>query len=140
MLLSGCYRYVATTNQALVPGSHVRIALTPAGSVQLMPLLGRETSAVVGRVVSTSDTAFVLAVSETLKNSADGAGRVVWTGEPVSIPSTAVGGIEGRSLLAGKTALVIGGGAALATGLVYVLVKAVGSGGGGNGDPPVVTP
>jgi hypothetical protein len=140
LLLSGCYRYVVATDRVLTPGSHVRIALTPSGSTQLTPLLGRETSAVMGRVVSVSDTGFVLAVSETTKASSEGSGRVVWTGEAVTIPSSAVGTIENRSLLRGRTAVVIGGGAAIATGLVYAIVKAVGSGGGSNEGPPVPTP
>ena len=140
LVFAGCYRYVPSSDRALVPGSHVRIALTPAGSTQLKNVLGRETSAVMGRVVSLSDTGFVLAVSETQKALSNGSGRVVWTGETVVIPTSAVGTIENRSLRGGRTALVIGGGAILATSVVYAIVKAVGSGGSGEGDPPVPTP
>ena len=145
LLLTACYRYVPSTRDALAPGAEVRVALTPEGTSQLVPVLGNQTTAVEGRVVHASDTAYVLALSGTLKavgeNGSTSLSRTVWAGDSVAIPGVAVGGVERRLLDSKRTTLLAIIGAATATATVRVLVHAFGgkSGGGGDGGG-VITP
>src|SRR5512138_776030 len=92
LLLPACYRYTADGATASAPaGADARLVLTPAGAATLAPILGRETTAVEGRVMSRSDSAYVVSVSATLKRVQDAGSdsalsRTSWAGESVTIP------------------------------------------------------
>jgi len=145
LLLAACYRYVPSTRDALAPGAEVRVALTPAGTSQLVPVLGNQTTAVEGRVLNATDTSYVLALSGTLKslggNGSSSVSRTIWAGDSVAIPGLAVGGVERRLLDSKRTTLLAIVGTAAATATVRVLVHAFGgkSSGGGDGGG-VITP
>ena len=142
LLLAACYRYVPSADVPPAPAADVRLELTPAGAAGLAPFLGNATTAVEGRVLSASDSAYRLAVFGTLK-AGDGVGatssRIVWAGDLVTIPRAAVGGVERRTLDRRRTTLLAVIGALGAAATVQLLVH--GGGGSGSGDgPPVVNP
>jgi hypothetical protein len=145
VVFTACYRYVPSTRAAIAPGADVRLSLTPSGTTELVPILGSQTTAVEGRVIAAADTAYVLAVSGTLKTLTENGGaspsRTVWGGDPVTIRGVAVSGVERRLLDGRRTTLLAVLGAATATATVRVLVHAFGgkSGGGGDGGG-VITP
>jgi hypothetical protein len=145
LLLAACYRYVPSTRDALAPGADVRIALTPSGTTELEPVLGNETTAVEGRVLRSTDSGYVLAVSGTLKafdrNGGASPSRMVWGGDSLMIPGAAVGSVERRLLDSKRTTLLAVLGAAAATATVRIIVHAVGGKSGGGGDDGgVITP
>ena len=110
----------------------------------MAPVLGRGTVAAEGRLSSVTDVAYVLAVSATLKASDDGTvdtTRTVWAGESVTIPRSAVAGIQARTLNRSRTATAFGVGAIVTAIAVKLIVHAAGSGGsGGDTGGTVVTP
>lgn len=134
VLLGGCYRYTAV-NEPPGAGADVRIRLTETGATSLAPLLGAGTTSVSGRVISASDSALLIAVSET--GRADS--RVAWAGERITVPRIALASAEHRSLDRWRTVGVgaIGVGAA---GAVALLVSLLSAGSGGDGDGTVVIP
>jgi hypothetical protein len=141
-LAAGCYRYVPPP-VAPARDAEVRFQLTPAGSTSLTPVLGRGTVAVEGRVAAVTDTAYVLAVSATLKPSEDGnnSARTVWAGEMVTIPRQSIARADNRTLDRGRTAGVIAASAVAAAIVVKLVVHTLGSGGsGGDTGGTVVTP
>lgn len=134
LLLGACYRYTPTTDAAAA-GSDVRIHLTAAGAAGLTPVLGAGTTSVTGRVVSVTDSDVILLVSETGR----GESRVSWGGERITLPRSALASAELRSLDRGRTIGVaaIGVGAA---GVIALVVNAISSRSGGDGDGTVVIP
>src|SRR5215211_2843434 len=135
LLSCACYRYAPQTNAAVPVGRDVRLTLTIPGATALVPILGRETIAVEGRVLSASDSGYVIAVSGTLKRGqAAGGGettsRTPWVGESVTIPRAAVAGVELRSLDARRTGLTGALIAVAAVATVRIIVQAIGSSGG----------
>ena len=145
LLLTGCYRYVPSTRDALAPGAEVRLALTPAGATELVSVLGNQTTAVEGRVLRVTDNGYVLAVSGTLKapggNGGASPSRTMWAGDSLAIPGAAIGGVERRLLDSRRTTILAVLGAAAATATVRIIVQAVGSKSGGPDDGGgVITP
>ncbi len=132
--IGGCYRYTPV-GDASGDATDVRLQLTEAGGAQLSPVLGAGTTAVAGRVISATDTGFVLAVSETTRN----AERIRWAGERVTIPRSAVLAVERRSLDRRRTmgVVAIGVGAAAALG---VLIGLIASAAGGDDPGPIIIP
>ena len=132
---TACYRYVPNASSDLQVGEEVRVRLTSSGSVALQSLVGADVIAIDGRVTARSDTAYALSMGGTTKRAGDSA---VWSGEPVSVPRTAIAGAEHRVLNRKKTllmsALGVGGAA-----LVAVIVSAV-SGSGSSGSDGGTTP
>ena len=138
-MLSACYRYVPNTTAPVTTGSELRLVLTPAGSASLVPILGRDTRAVEGRVSNAADSGYVVAVSGTLKPSQGSDGettmtRTTWAGESVGFPRVAVESVELRSLDARKTTFAAVLGAALTAITVKLITHAIGSSGGGRWD------
>jgi hypothetical protein len=134
MLLAGCYRYTAV-NEPPGAGADVRIRLTEAGAASLAPLLGAGTTSVSGRIITASDSTLLLAVSETGRGDA----RVAWAGERVTVPRLALASAEYRSLDRWRT-VGIGAAGVGAAGVVALLVNALSSRAGGDGDGTVVIP
>jgi hypothetical protein len=101
-LFSACYRYVPMTGTELVPGSAFRGHLTPEGSAQVASIMGENVGRFDGRLITVSDSGYVVAMSATLKRSDQRA--TVWTGEQLVIPRNAVGTFELRELDRPRTA------------------------------------
>jgi hypothetical protein len=144
-VLSACYQYVPSGTTVAPVGSEVRLVLTSAGASALVPILGRETTAVDGRVSSLTDDRYVVAVSGTLRRepSLDGVSavsRTTWAGEVVTIPRAAVASVEQRSLEPRRTGFAVVVGAALAFATVRLITHAIGSSGGGTDGGTVISP
>jgi hypothetical protein len=140
ILAASCYRYTPTTAATPAIGSFVRLALRDP-SPELMRVLGAETVAVEGQVVGTSDIAYTVAVTATLKppTVSTAMRRTVWASEHVMIPVTAVGSTELRSLNRGATARVVAVSTVAVAVAVRLIMTASGSSGGsdnGGGGPP----
>ena len=144
LLFCACYRYTPQTGAAVPLGKDLRLTLTTSGAATLIPILGRETVAVEGRVMSLSDSGYVVAVSGTLKRGLGSSGettsRTPWVGESVTIPRAAVAGVELRSLDAGRTGLTSALIVVAAVATVRIIVHAIGSSGGPADGGTVVTP
>ena len=118
-LLSGCYQYTPIDSQvsASALGDEVRLRLTDAGAVTLAPLVGNRVEIVDGRLSSVADTALTLSVTSTTDRLGS---ETPWKGEQVTVPRSALAGIERRHLDRGKSYLV--------GGITAGLVAAVGIG------------
>jgi hypothetical protein len=144
LFASGCYRYAAVEPSAAAPTSDVRLTLTAASALVLVPTVGGATVAVEGRILRVTDSTYVLAVSSTLKPADEdpaSKSRTVWAGESVSIPRSAVAGVEQRSLDNRRTAMAVGVATVLGVLAAKLIVHGIGSSGSESGDGiPVVTP
>jgi hypothetical protein len=144
LVASGCYQYAAVSPGAATPADEVRLMLTAAGSVALVSTLGASTAAVEGKIVRVTDSAYVLAMSSTLKRDPEDPAsmtRTVWAGESVSVPKSAVAGVERRSLNGRRTAMAAGAATILGVLAAKLIVHGFGSSSSDSGDgTPVVTP
>lgn len=135
-LLGACYRYVPATGNLTVGGSY-RGHLTPEGSQRVARLVGENVQRFDGRIISFSDTAYLVAMSATLKRTE--VRPTVWMGEQLLIPRDAVSQFELRELDRPRTLRA----AALYTvGLVALgaLVFSIRGSAGGDGSPPPPPP
>jgi len=143
-LAGGCYQYAAVESTSAIPASDVRLDLTAAGASALVPTLGRSTTAVEGKMQRVTDSTYVLGVSSTLKRAEDDETsftRTLWAGESVSIPRSAVAGVELRSLDRRRTIVAASLVTVLGVLAAKVIVHGIGSGGSSSSDgPPVVSP
>jgi len=139
--LAGCYEYQpvsgALAPTVLDPGSEVRLELSSDGAARLEPLLGPRTVAVEGRIDSATDTAVVLAVSGTRKDGATAS--TLWSGGQVTVPRTAIAGLQRRTLDKKRTFFAAGI-AVVGAVLIKVIVSAVGSDSGGDDGGGTPTP
>jgi hypothetical protein len=128
-LAPGCYSYVPIESGAPPLGSEFRASLTDEGSSRLSTVLGAQVAEVEGRVSSSNDTAYVVAVSATRSRAHV---QTFWTGESVTIPRSSVQRIEARTLNRQKTWLIV------AAGLVggFLTAKVFGLGGSASGEGP----
>jgi hypothetical protein len=94
-LFGACYRYVPSSGDLIIGGAY-RGHLTPEGSTQVARLVGENVATFDGRILTVSDTAYLVAMSATLKRNDERA--TVWTGEQLVIPKTAVNRFELREL------------------------------------------
>ncbi|MGQ0537448.1 MAG: hypothetical protein ACT4R6_00755 [Gemmatimonadaceae bacterium] len=136
-LMAACYNYQPISSGVAPLGSEFRAHLTTDGSARLTPVLGAQVAAVEGRVMGTSDTAYVISVSAT-RNQARV--QTFWTGESVTLPRSTIQQLEARSLNRRKTWLVVGLGlvGGFFTAKIFDLFEgsAEGGPGGGGGGPP----
>jgi hypothetical protein len=144
LFAGGCYRYSAIEPNAATPATDVRLNLTAAGSAALVSTLGVSTAAVEGKVVRVTESDYVLAVSSTLKRTDEDPAsmtRTVWAGESVSIPRSAVAGVEQRSLDRRRTTVAASVATVLGVLAAKLIVQGVGSSSSDSGaGTPVVTP
>ena len=141
MLLASCYRYTPAVAPTAATGSYVRLGLREPGP-ELSRVLGAETVAVEGQIVGASDTAYTVAVAATLKppTISPAMRRTVWASEHVTIPLSAVGTTELRSLDRGRTARVVALSAVAAAVAVRLIMTASGGASGGDDGGGVITP
>ena len=135
-LFSACYRYVPATTESLQVGGSYRGHLTDEGSRRVAPLVGENVATFDGRIVTVLDTAYLIAMSATLKRSEQRA--TVWTGEQLVIPRSAVNRFELRQLDRPRTmrAAALYGGGMLVIGVLVFSIKSLASGSGSVNPPP----
>jgi hypothetical protein len=136
-LSSACYRYVPVTGTDLVVGTAYRGHLTPEGSQRVAPLVGENVERFDGRIVSVLDTAYLVAISATLKRN--NAQQSLWSGEQLLIPRSAVTRFEMRELDRSRTiraAALYALGIAVVGLAVFSISSLVSGDGTGNPPPP----
>lgn len=135
-LFSACYRYVPAPTGEIVAGAAYRGHFSPEGSRQVAPLVGENVALFDGRIVSVLDTAYLVAMSATLKRTEQR--PTIWTGEQLAIPRAAVNRFELRQLDRPKTirAAALYGGGMLALGVLVFSIKSLASGSGAVTPPP----
>lgn len=135
-LFSACYRYVPVTNGELTVGGAYRGHLTPEGSRQVARIVGEDVLRFDGRIVTVLDTAYLVAMSATLKRSEQR--PTIWTGEELLIPRSAVNRFELRELDRPRTvrAAALYAAGAFAIGVLLFSIKSLASGEGTTTPPP----
>jgi len=135
-LFSACYRYVPATTGDPVVGGAYRGHFTDEGSRRVAPLVGENVSTFDGKVVTVTDTAYLIAMSATFKRTE--ARTTVWTGEQLIIPRSAVNRFELRELDRPRTirAAALYSAGILALGVLVFSIKSLASGGGTVSPPP----
>ena len=135
-LFSACYRYVPATASDLTVGGSYRGHFTDEGSRRVATVIGENVQQFDGRIVSVLDTAYLVAMSATLKRSEQR--PTIWTGEQLVIPRSAVNRFELRQLDRPRTmrAAAIYGGGMLAIGILIFSIKSQSSGSGTVVPPP----
>jgi hypothetical protein len=136
-LVGGCYSY-RPLPATPPPQTRVAVVLSDYGRVETAREIGPGTERVEGNVVSSDDSAYLLAVSSVkpLRGS-----WVRWSGEQVNVRRSYVAAMLERRLNKGRTALVIGAGAwTLLTAMVHFNILGFGAIDipivpGGGGDP-----
>ena len=135
-LFSACYRYVPVTTGDPMVGGAYRGHLTADGSRQVARLVGENVTTFDGRILTVTDTAYVVAMAATFKQTE--ARTTVWTGEQLVIPRAAVNRFELRQLDRPRTmrAAALYGAGMLAIGVLVFSVKSLASGNGPGAPPP----
>jgi hypothetical protein len=135
-LFSACYRYVPMSSGDPVVGGAYRGHFTPEGSQRVATIVGENVELFDGRIVTVLDTAYLVAMSATLKRSEQR--PTIWTGEQLVIPRSAVNRFEMRELDRPKTmrAAVLYAGAVLVVGVLVFSIKSLGSESGTVNPPP----
>jgi hypothetical protein len=135
-LFSACYRYVPASPTDLTVGAAYRAHLTPEGSRQVAPVVGENIDRFDGRIVSVLDTAYLVAMSATLKRADER--QTVWTGEQLLIPRSAINRFELRELDRPRTmrAVALYTGGLLAIGVLVFSIRSLSSGSGTVIPPP----
>src|SRR5688572_367663 len=92
LLLVGCYRYAPSPTPTPAAGAHVRFTLADSSLTTVQRVLGDRTIGVEGHVLAVTDSMYMLNVTATVKKGlvGDPPNRVVWAGESVGIPRSAV--------------------------------------------------
>jgi hypothetical protein len=137
LFVTGCYRYAPMAEGSPTPGAEVRLALGPSAGADLFRVLGERTEAVEGRVTSTANGDYTLAVSGTRKTGE--VATTAWAGEQVTIPRAAIAGVQRRTLDKKKT-FGIAGIAILAAAGTKLLIDGFSSKSGGDDNGGVTPP
>jgi hypothetical protein len=135
-LFTACYRYVPVTTSDLMPGGAYRGHLTDEGSRSVAPLVGENVLLFDGRLITVLDTAYLVSMSATLKRTE--ARPLVWSGEQLAIPRSAVNRFEMRELDRSRTmrAAALYSLGLLGVGVLIFSVKSLVSGSGSVVTPP----
>ena len=135
-VFAACYRYIPATSTDLIIGGAYRGHFTPEGSVNVARLLGENVEMFDGRIVTVTDTSYLVAMSATQKRADPRS--VVWAGERLMIPKNAVNKFELRELDRGRTmrAALLYSLGAITVGALIFSISGGASGGGGEPPPP----
>jgi len=129
----GCYTYAPLATPDPAPGTKVALVLSDQGRVGMGPSVGQGAARVEGAVVGSSDTAYVLSVSDVYGINGR---RSPWTGEMVQVQRAYVANSLQRRFSRGRT-LTVAGGAAAAVVAFFLTRNLLGLGGGeSTGVPP----
>jgi hypothetical protein len=118
-LVSGCYTYRPLANAEPETGTRISAELTDEGARELSGTIGPGIEHVEGEVLSVDSTAIKLSVRQV---QAVLGWQTDWSGEPVTIPRTAVAGLQERRLSVGGTGFVSG----VVIGGVYAVYRLLG--------------
>jgi hypothetical protein len=134
--LTACYRYVPTTSTDIIVGGAYRGHLTAEGSQNMARLVGENVEQFDGRIITVTDTGYVVAMSATQKRADPRS--IVWSGERLTFPKAAVNKFELRELDRGRTmrAALLYTVGVVAVGALVFSIKGGASGGGGEPPPP----
>lgn len=113
---TGCYTYVPLWNGSPQPGTEISLGLSDRGRIALAGPLGPGARQVTGRLVGSTDSAFVIGVNEVAYVGTGAAAK--WNGEQISVPRDYVSGLAERRLSKSRSWIAVGiavGVAALAT-------------------------
>ena len=94
--VGACYRYVPTTGDVVEVGGAYRGHLSQEGSQRVAPLVGENIERFDGRIITVTDTSYLVSMSATQRRG--DARQIVWTGERLVIPRSAVNRFETREL------------------------------------------
>lgn len=126
VLLAGCYHYTPLATPDPAPGTKVALVLSDQGRVGLGPSVGAGVKQVDGAVVASSDTAYVVSVSDVVNING---GRSPWAGETVHVQRAFVANSLERRFSRGRT-LTFAGGTAVAF-VAFILSRSLLGFGGG---------
>jgi hypothetical protein len=131
--LAGCFQYVGVPATGRPAGAEVAVGITDRGREVMTPLVGANVRRINGRVVSSSDTALVLAVTSVdhLRGEPDR-----WGGENIAVPRDFISTVGERRLSRGRTAIVLGVAAVAVAVASRIALEGFGTGGGGERPPP----
>jgi hypothetical protein len=122
----------------LIIGGAYRGHLTSEGSTRVAPLVGTNVDRFDGRIVTVLDTAYLVAMSATVKSTDPR--PTIWSGEQLVIPKAAVNKFELRMLDRPKTirAVALYSVGVLVAGGLFLSISGIVS--GSNNPPPVIQP
>ena len=124
-----CYSYVPLDGPAPV-GTEVRARLTNEKALEESELLGVLTQNYEGRVMGVTSDSLMLSV---IAARAVGPSQVQTARRTVGLPMTGVAGLEQRQLSGVRTAVAVGGGAAIVAAMVAGILEVGGDTGGDGG-------
>jgi hypothetical protein len=127
----GCYTYQPLAEPP-APGTSVGLTLSDRGRAELRPVVGSEVMRVDGTVVDVTDSAYRLAINESV--GLRGA-RQTWNGETVDFRRDYVQQVAHRQISRPRTFFAILAGAVAVTALI-TSQNLFGLGGSGNDAPP----
>jgi hypothetical protein len=134
--LGACYRYEPLTTPTPVVGTELRSFLTQEGAASMATTFGRNVVVFDGRLMADQENVWRFAVTQTRTSDAR---SVNWSGEPVSVPRTAIARMEQRVLDRPKTirTAIFATLGAVAVGVMVKAISTESSGSpGGNGTIP----
>jgi hypothetical protein len=103
---TGCYTTVPVWEGTPAPQSEITVGLSDRGRTVMAAQLGPGVRHVTGRLVSVTDSAFVVRVTSVDYISTSSAGT--WSGEEVAVPRDLVSGVEERRLSPSRSWLTAG--------------------------------
>jgi hypothetical protein len=124
--ITGCYGYYQPMASSLA-GHQVQLSITDSGAAVLAPQVGVGIESVDGKLISDSDSRYVVSVSGVRRR--DGL-ETDWKGEPLNIPHVFVSTVMERRFSRARTTLF-----AVATTIAMVAVKHAFGGAGGATSP-----
>jgi hypothetical protein len=135
LCLSGCFSYVPTALETTPVGEDVRLLVTRQGGFELSAITNIDASVplVRGRIVGREGAELLLSVPAAQRR--DGF-HTVQLNQTIRVPVDEIVGIERREFNGFNTALLAGGGVAVAVGIITVIMDAFGNTGLDTGPEP----
>jgi hypothetical protein len=128
--VAGCYRATPIQGVETDVGAPVRVQLTDQASFELTPLIGNGIVRADGRLVSASDSALTLSLTNVVARNGI---ETTWKGEQVTIKRTGVARVDRRELDRRRSWLAGVGGVAATVALGSAFNLIGGKSGGKNG-------
>lgn len=130
---SGCFAYVPSSPQELVPGEAVRLRLSAQEAMRYADLRLADPRSLEGTFMERSDTEVLVEATVAASDRERGAQLLV---QRVTVPLTGIVDVERKKLDATRTSLVVGGGALA----VAALIVGNATGWGSDSDDPNENP
>jgi hypothetical protein len=116
---SGCYTFIPVASSPS-PGARLVLGLNDQGRVTLGQSVGPSAQAIEGTLEIKNDSAYVISVNSV---SYFNGGTNVWSGEPLTVPTSVVEDAKERRFSPSKTALAVGVGVAAV--LSFILTRSL---------------